>query len=182
MERFTLSSSSDADDTDDVIICEPVGTGSVAVAGSGVIGGYSYFGDLPNPDSQDDSPRSREGDFAALFVYNARCSCKYNKAKNLPTFCDALVVEMDVLLGDSPSESILGIYTAFRSDLMRKGQWKLDSTALSIYNLSKFVHEGIKANKGLAPFDPQITALTVMYEYFDAKVCLTETLARDGCL
>ncbi len=65
IEGFTSSLSSDADDTDDVISCEPVGTGSVAAAGSGVIGGYSYFGDMSNPDPQDDSPRSCEGDFSA---------------------------------------------------------------------------------------------------------------------
>ncbi len=81
---------------------------------------------------------------------------------------------MDVLLGDSPPESILGIYTAFHSDLSRKSQWKLDGIALSIHNLSKFVHKCINANEGLAPLDPRITALTVMYKYFNAKVTRIE--------
>ncbi len=118
-----------------MIICEPVGTGSVAAAGSGVIGGYSYFRDLPNPNPQDDSHRSGEAAFAALFVHNTRCSRKYNKGKKLTTFCNALVVEMDVLLGDSSPESILKIYAAFQCDLLRKGQWKLNSIVLSINNL-----------------------------------------------
>ncbi len=130
-----------------------MGAGSVAAAGPGIIGGYSYFGDMPNSDPRDDSPSSCECDFAALFVHNARCSRKYNKAKKQSTFCNALVVDMDVLLGDSPPESILRIYTAFCSDLSRKSQWKLVVIALSVYNLSKFVHEHIKANEGLAFLD-----------------------------
>ena len=137
-------------------------------------GGYSYFRDLPIPGPQDDSSRSRKGDFAALFIHSARCSHKYSKAKKLTTFSNALLVDRHVLLGDSPPESILEIYNPSHSDLLRKGRWKLDSIALSIHNLSKFVHERIKAHEGLAPLNPRITALTVMYEYFDAKVTQIE--------
>ncbi len=44
------------EDKDDVILCKPVGTGSpLPPLRSGVIEGYNYFGDLPNPDPEDDS-------------------------------------------------------------------------------------------------------------------------------
>ncbi len=80
MDGFTSSE----EDKDDVILCEPVGTGSPLLPlCSGVLEGYNYFGDLPNPDLEDNSPRSHKGDFAALFSHNARCSRRFSKQKKL---------------------------------------------------------------------------------------------------
>jgi hypothetical protein len=49
MDGFTSSE----EDKDEVILCEPVGTGSpLSPLCSGVIEGYNYLGDLPNPDPE----------------------------------------------------------------------------------------------------------------------------------
>ncbi len=78
MDRFT----SLEEDEDDVILCGSVGTGSPQLPlHSGDVEGYNYFDDLPNPDPEDDSPRSHKGDFAALFSHNARCSRRFSKQK-----------------------------------------------------------------------------------------------------
>ncbi len=80
MDRFT----SLEEDEEDVILCGPVGTGSpLPPLRSGVVEGYNYFGDLPNPDPEDDSPSSHKSDFAALFSHNARCSCQFSKQKKV---------------------------------------------------------------------------------------------------
>jgi hypothetical protein len=123
-------------DEDDVILCKPEGTGSPPPPlCSGVVEGYNYFGDLPNPDPEDDSPRSHEGDFAALFSHNARCSHRFSKQKKGDIFCAALGVNIYVLLGNSPPPPIIDIYRTFCKDMWRKGQWKMDCIALPVYHL-----------------------------------------------
>ena len=98
MDKFT----SLEEDEDDMILCKPVGTGSPPPPlCSGIIEGYNYFGGLPNPDPEDNSPRSHEGDFAALFSHNTRCSHGFSKQKKVNIFCAALGVNIDVLLGNS---------------------------------------------------------------------------------
>jgi hypothetical protein len=96
------------EDEDDVILCRHVGTGSPPPPlCPGVVEGYNYFGDLPNPVPEDDSPRSHKGDLAALFSHNARCSRRFSKQKKVDIFCAALGVNIDVLLGTPP---IVDIY------------------------------------------------------------------------
>jgi hypothetical protein len=124
------------EDKDDMILCEPVGTGSPPPPlCSGVIEGYNYFGNLPNPDPEDNSPRSHKGDFAALFFHNARCSSQFSKQKKDDIFCAALGVNIDVLLGNSPPPPIIDIYRTFHKDMWRKGQWKMDCIALPVTTL-----------------------------------------------
>jgi hypothetical protein len=119
MDGFTFLE----EDKDDVIRCESVGTRSPPPPlCSGVFEGYNYFGNLPNPDPEDNSPRSHKGDFAALFSHNARCSRQFSKQKKVDIFCAALGVNTDVLLGDSPPPPIVDIYRNFRKDMWRKGQ------------------------------------------------------------
>jgi hypothetical protein len=168
MGRFTFLEEVE----DDVILCEPVGTGSPPPPlHSGVVEGYNYFGNLPNPDPEDNSPRSREGDFAALFSHNARCSCWFSKQKKVDIFCAALGVNIDVLLGDSPPPPIIDIYRTFHKDMWRKGQWKTDCIALPVYHLAKFVHERVKEQSCTrSRVDSRIEALIVMYQYFQDKV------------
>jgi hypothetical protein len=177
------------EDKDDVILCEPVGTGSPPPPfRSGVVEGYSYFRDLPNPNSEEDSPRSHEGDFAALFAHNARCSRQFSKQKKADTFCAALGVNIDVLLGDSPPLPIIDIYRIFCKDMQREGQWKMDCIALPVYHLAKFVHKRIEAQRRTCYcVNSRIEALIVMYQYFQDKVTrirkeseLTVAAARKG--
>jgi hypothetical protein len=128
---------SSEEDEDEVILCKPVGTGSPPPPlHSGVVERYNYFGNLPNPDPEDDSPRSHKGDFAALFSHKARCSYRFSKQKKVDIFCAALGVNIDVLLGDSPPPPIVDVYKTFRKDMWRKGHWKMDHIALPVYHLA----------------------------------------------
>jgi hypothetical protein len=161
MDGFTYSE----EDEDDVILDGPVGTGPPPLPlHSGAIEGYNYFGNLPNPDPEDNGPRSHEGDFAALFSNNARCSRRFSKQKKVDIFCAALGVNIDVLLGDSPPPPIVDIYRTFHKNMWRKGQWKMDRIALPVYHLSKFVSR----------VDSRIKAPIVMYQYFQEKVTRIE--------
>ncbi len=160
------------EDKDDVILCEPVRTGSPPPPlCSGVVEGYNYFGNLPNPDTENDSPRSHEGDFAALFSRNTRCSSRFSKQKKVDIFCAALGVNIDVPLGNSPPPPIVDIYRTFRKDMWRKGQWKMDPIALPVYHLAKFVHKCFKEQShSCSCVNSRIKALIVMYQYFQDKV------------
>jgi hypothetical protein len=160
------------EDKDDLILCGPVGTGSPPPPlHSGVVEGYNYFGNLPNPDPEDNSLRSHKGEFAALFSHNARCSCQFSKQKKVDIFYTALGVNIDVLLGDSPPPPIVDIYRTFRNDMWRKGQWMMDRIALPVYHLAKFVHECVKEqSRTCSRVDSRIKAPIVMYQYFQDKV------------
>jgi hypothetical protein len=168
MDKFT----SLEEDEDVVILCEPVGTGSPpSPLHSGVVEGYNYFGNVPNPDPEDNSPRSHEGDFAALFSHNARCSRRFSKQKQVNIFCTALGVNIDVLLGNSPPPPIVDIYRTFCKDKWRKGQWKMDRIPLPVYHLAKFVHERVEEqSRTRSRVDSRIKALIVMYQYFQDEV------------
>jgi hypothetical protein len=132
---------------------------------------YNYFGDLPNPDPEDNSPRSYKGDFAALFSHNARCSHRFSKQNKVDIFCTALGVNIDVLLGNSPPPPIVDIYRTFCKDMWRKGYWKMDLIALPVYHLPKFVHERVKEQSHTCScVDSRIEALIVMYQYFQDNV------------
>jgi hypothetical protein len=168
MDGFTSSE----EDEDEVILCEPVGTGSPPPPlCSGVVDGYNYFGDLPNPDPEEDIPRSHKDDFTALISHNARCSRRFSKQKKVDIFCAALGVNIDVLLGNSPPPPIVDIYKTFRKDMWRKGQWKMDRIALPVYHLTKFVHERVEEqSRTRSRVYSRIEVLIVMYQYFQDEV------------
>ena len=44
---------------------------------------YSYFGELPNPDPEDLSPRNVCGDFITLFVGSRKSQAEYPKARKI---------------------------------------------------------------------------------------------------
>jgi hypothetical protein len=97
-------------------------------------------------------------------------------------------VNIDVLLGNSPPPPIVDIYRTFRTDMQRKGQWKMDRIALPVYHLAKFVHERVEEqSRTCSRVDLRIEALIVMYQYFQDKVTRVEkerestvTAARKG--
>ncbi len=172
MDGFTSSE----EDEDDVILWEPAGTGPPPPPRcSGIVEGYNYFGDLPNLDLEDDSPRSHKGDFATLFSHNARCSRRFSKQKKVGIFCAALGVNIDVLLGNSPPPPIVDNYRTFRKDMRRKGQCKMDHIALPVYHLAKFVHECVEEQSHThSCVNSRTKALIVMYQDFQDKVARIE--------
>ncbi len=130
---------------------------------------------MPNPNPEEDSPRSHKGDFAALFSHNARCSRRFNKQKKVDIFCAALGVNIDVLLGNSPPPPIVDIYRTFCKDMWRKGQWKMDCIALPVYHLAKFVHKRVEEqSRTRSCVNSRIKALIVIYRYFQDEVTRVE--------
>ncbi len=53
---------------------------------------YSYFGEHPNPDTEDHSPRDICGDFISLFVGSRKCQLTYSKARKVDMFYEALTM------------------------------------------------------------------------------------------
>jgi len=53
---------------------------------------YSYFGEHPNSDPEDHSPRDICGDFILLFVGSRKCQLTYSKARKVDMFFKALAV------------------------------------------------------------------------------------------
>jgi hypothetical protein len=75
------------------------GTFGTASAG-GVVDGYSYFGNEPNLDPEDDSPLSRQSEWITQIAKQRTTG--YSKERKINTFADALEVKTDVLLGQFP--------------------------------------------------------------------------------
>ncbi len=61
---------------------------------------YSYFGELPNPDPEDLSPRDVCRDFTSLFVGSRKSQAEYPKARKIKIFYEALTVAKMDILGD----------------------------------------------------------------------------------
>jgi hypothetical protein len=95
-----FSGSSDSGDSVELVGIEK-GTSGTASAG-GVVDGYSYFGNEPNPDPEDDSPLSRQSEWITQFTKQRTTG--YSKERKINTFADALEVEMHVLLGQFPPQ------------------------------------------------------------------------------
>ncbi len=55
-------------------------------------GEYNYFGDVPNPDPEGDSPRDLCGDFVPLFAKSKTIAKDYSKDRKIRIFYDALTV------------------------------------------------------------------------------------------
>jgi len=55
-------------------------------------GEYNYFGDVPNPDPEDDSPRDLCGAFVPLFAKSRKIAKDYSKDRKIRIFYDALTV------------------------------------------------------------------------------------------
>jgi hypothetical protein len=62
-----FSGSSNSGDTSVKLVGIEKGTSGTASAG-GVVDGYSYFGNEPNPDHEDDSPLSRQSEWITQFA------------------------------------------------------------------------------------------------------------------
>jgi hypothetical protein len=160
-----FSGSSDSGDSVELVGIEK-GTSSTVSAG-GVVDGYSYFGNEPNPDPEDDSPLSRQSEWIPQFAKQRTTG--YSKERKINTFTDALEVETDVLLGQFPPQHLVTLFNYFMLDMRNKKRWKLENIALTVFDLSKHVNDWVEARKPRR-IDSAVDAFSVMYQHFDNVV------------
>jgi len=142
------------------------GTSGTASAG-GIVDGYSYFGNEPNPDPEDDSPLSRQSEWITQFAKQRTTG--YSKERKINTFADALEVETHVLLGRFPPHHLVNLLNSFMLDKRNKKRWKLENIALTVFDLSKHANDWVEARKPRR-IDSALDAFRVMYQYFDNAV------------
>ena len=161
-----FSGSSNSGDTSVKLVGIEKGTSGTASAG-GVVDGYSYFGNEPNPDPEDDSPLSRQSKWITQFAKQRTTG--YSKERKINTFADALEVETDVLLGQFPPQHLVILFNSFMLDRRNKKRWKLENIALTVFDLSKNINDWVEALKPRR-IDSAVDAFRVMYQHFDNVV------------
>jgi hypothetical protein len=101
----------------------------------------NFFGDMPNPDPEDLSPRDISGEFISLFVLSRKCHKTYSKSRKITTFYEALTVNnKSEILGDSPPRVVWDKFKLWRGAVKNRGKWTLDGIAESVFVISRHVH------------------------------------------
>ena len=141
-----FSGSSNSGDTSVKLVGIEKGTSGTASAG-GIVDGYSYFGNEPNPDTEDDndSPLSRQSEWITKFAKQQTTG--YSKERKINTFADALEVEMHVLLGQFPPQHHVILFNSLMLDRRNKKRWKLENIALMclIYRSTSTIGSKLKS-------------------------------------
>jgi hypothetical protein len=162
-----FSGSSDSGDSGVELVGIEKGTSAGTASAGGVVDGYSYFGNEPNPDPEDDSPLSRQSEWITQFAKQRTTG--YSKERKINTFVDALEVETHVLLGQFPPQHLVILFNSFMLDRRNKKRWKLENIALTVFDLSKHVNDWVEARKPRR-IDSAVDAFRVMYQHFDNVV------------
>jgi hypothetical protein len=100
-------------------------------------GEYNYFGNMPNPDPEDDSPRDLCGDFVPLFAKSRKIAKDYSKDRKVRIFYDALTVDQSTILGDSPPRAMKDIFKLWLGQVRNRAKWTLDRIAEAVFIISK---------------------------------------------
>jgi len=139
---------------------------------------YSFFGNLPNPDPHDFSPRDICGDFISLFVSSRKCQLTYPKTRKINVFYEALTVEKEHILGREPPDQVQKRFNIWRQDVKKRAKWTLDGIAESVFIIAHHVHdlqeELLKRGHRAASTDSKIEALVLMYSFFLSEINLNE--------
>ena len=142
----------------------------------------SFFGDLPNPDPHDFSPRDICGDFISLFVGSRKCQQAYPKMRKINVFYEALTVEKEHILGREPPDQVQKRFNIWRQDVKKRTKWTLDGIAESVFIIARHVHdlqeELLKRGRRAASTDSKIEALVLMYSFFLSEINLNEANRR----
>jgi len=142
----------------------------------------NFFGDMPNPDPEDLSPRDISGEFISLFVLSRKCQKTYSKSRKITTFYEALTVDnKSEILGDSPPRVVWDKFKLWRGAVKNRGKWTLDAIAESVFVISRHVHdrkEKMIKNGGGVFVDSRIEALVLMYKFFLMEINLAEEVRQ----
>jgi hypothetical protein len=142
----------------------------------------NFFGDMPNPDPEDLSPRNISGEFISLFVLLRKCQKTYSKSRKINTFYEALTVDnKSEILGDSPPRVVWDKFKLWRGAVKNQGKWTLDTVVESVFVISRNVHdreEKMIKNGGGVFVDSRIDALVLMYNFFLMEINLAEAVRQ----
>ena len=86
-------------------------------------GEYNYFGNMPNPDLEDDSPRDLCGDFVPLFAKSRKIAKDYSKDRKIHIFYDALTVDERTILGNLPPQVIKETFKLWQGQVRNRAKW-----------------------------------------------------------
>jgi hypothetical protein len=139
--------------------------------------GYNYFGDMPNPDPEDHSPRDISGEFISFFVLSRKCQKTYSKGRKINTFYEALTVDKSEILGDKPPRVVWDKFKLWRGAVKNRGKWTLDAIAEPVFVISRYVHK-MNKNVGGVLVDSRIEALVLMYKFFLLEINLAEAVRQ----
>jgi hypothetical protein len=129
-------------------------------------GEYNYFGDMRNPDPEDDSPRDLCGDFVPLFAKSRKIAKDYSKDRKIRIFYDALTVNQRMILGDSPPGVVKETFKLWQGQVRNRAKWSLDRIAEAVFVVSKHAHdhqEMIAKQGGTKAKDERVIALLLLY-------------------
>ena len=129
-------------------------------------GEYNYFGDMPNPDPKDDSPRDLCGDFVPLFAKSRKIAKDYSKDRKVRIFYDAHTVDQSMILGDSPPRAVMDIFKLWLGQVRNRAKWTLDRIAEAVFIISKHAcdhQEMIVKWGGTKTKDEKVIALLLQY-------------------
>lgn len=93
---------------------------------------YVYFGGVPNPDPEDDSPRDLCGNFVPLFAKSRKVAKDYSKDRKIRIFYNALTVDQRRILGDSPPGGVVDTFKLWRGQVRNRAKWTLDRIAKTL--------------------------------------------------
>jgi len=129
-------------------------------------GEYNYFGNMPNPNPEDDSPRNLCGNFVPLFVKSRKIAKDYSKDRKIRIFYDALTVDQRTILGNSPPGVVKETFKLWQGQVRNRAKWSLDRIAEAVFVVSKHAHdhqEMIAKWGGTKAKDERVIALLLLY-------------------
>jgi hypothetical protein len=113
-------------------------------------GGFDYFGDMPNPDPEDVSPRDLCGNFILLFAKSKKIAKDYSKDRKVRIFYDALTVDKRTILGDSPPKDVKATFELWQGQVKNRYRWNLDRIVEAVFVVSKHAsnHQEMNVQRG----------------------------------
>jgi hypothetical protein len=140
-------------------------------------GGYDFFGELPNPDPEDVSPRDLCGDFILLFAKSKKIAKDYSKDRKVRIFYDALTVDKKTILGDSPPKDVKATFELWRGQVKNRYKWNLDRIAEAVFVVSKHAsnHQEMNVQRGGSETsDERVIALVLMYRTIMHEITIAD--------
>jgi hypothetical protein len=138
---------------------------------------YNYFGDMQNPDPEDDLLRNLCGDFVRLFAKSRKIAKDYSKDRKIRIFYDALTVDQSTILGDSPPGVVKDTFKLWQGQVRNRAKWTLDRIAKAVFVVSKHAYdhqEMIAKRGGTKAKDERVIALLLLYRTILNKISVAD--------